>query len=58
VFLGSRVPAGDFAVRAARHKEFGFDSVTVHGTRIEEFGAVIAAYKVASGFFIGKDLIE
>jgi hypothetical protein len=28
-----------------RHKEFGFDSVTVHGTRIEEFGAVIAEYQ-------------
>ncbi|HEY3610553.1 MAG TPA: TIGR03621 family F420-dependent LLM class oxidoreductase [Pseudonocardiaceae bacterium] len=28
-----------------RHTEFGFDSVTVHGAKIEEFGRVIAAYR-------------
>jgi probable F420-dependent oxidoreductase len=28
-----------------RHAEFGFDSVTVHGTSMVEFGEVIAAYR-------------
>jgi probable F420-dependent oxidoreductase len=41
------------ATRAAaelrrRNAEFGFDSVTVHGTKIEEFGRVIAAYRAGS----------
>jgi probable F420-dependent oxidoreductase len=32
-----------------RHAEFGFDSVTVQGAKMEEFGEVIAAYRAGAG---------